>query len=452
MLERVVELIRFPWPVAGLLCLLLASTAGASSADLERMLKTTDATLAGYQDCTFTFSLQNRIGGKLLPKETIEVQCARGGACYLKWTGTAHQGREVIYKPGWNNNKTWVKDGGLLSFTAVALDPNDPMIKRDYVRPVTFLAPENLVKAIKEIAAAGMAVTAGASRTFTVENADDSRVTVAFYANGLPQSIQAVSAQGQAMEQYEVSNLRLNAGLPANTFDPLNPAYGFPGYSSDGIFIHPDKMKAALERSWAAVKDYTCLLNKRERIRGEMQPRHTLALKFRKPGDIYAKWQKGPHEGRELLYRLGKDEKLLARESGVLGLTSVRLALDSSLVRRDTNHPLTDLDIGVALKTIYANLTPALPRNEVRLKFGGLQNIGGRYAYAVESWFQNVKARGYYAAHAYMCHDLQTGLPIKIVNWDERDQMFEEFEWTRLQFNVGLTDRDFDPANPDYRL
>ena len=32
------------------------------------------------------------------------------------------------------------------------------------------------------------------------------------------------------------------------------------------------------------------------------------------------------------------------------------------------------------------------------------------------------------------------------------DELIEEYTYLKLELNVGLTDKDFDPANPDYKF
>ena len=65
--------------------------------------------------------LQNAVKGKMRAEESIAVKCDKDGAVYARWTGKAHGGRELIYKPGWNGGKVWIKEGGPLSFAAVAV-------------------------------------------------------------------------------------------------------------------------------------------------------------------------------------------------------------------------------------------------------------------------------------------------------------------------------------------
>ncbi|NLH49219.1 MAG: DUF1571 domain-containing protein [Myxococcales bacterium] len=439
----------------GLSCLgiglfFLPAAGPSRAAAANPLLTALQQAVAGYKDSVYTITLQNRIGKQARPAETIQVKSAKGGAVYLKWTGGPHQGREALYKPGWNNNLVWVKDGGVLSFSAASLSPDDPLVKRDYLRTLQFLSLDKLAEAVLSWQNDHQIAAADAPRTLVMTGPADKAI-IAFAANGLPQSIEVTDAAG-LREKYQLTDLRLNAGLTARDFDPANPAYGFPGYSPAGIFIDPERMNTALTQSWAKIKDYSCVLIKQERIKGKLQEKNTSLLKFRKPGDIYMKWIKEPHLGRELIYRLGKDEKLLVHEGGLLSVATVSLSLDSSLLRADTNHKLTELDIGNTLKMIYDNLYRGLKANEVTLQFKGGSDLGGRLVYTVESRFANAAARRYYSPRTVISHDVITGMPLKVVNYDAAGQLNEDFEWSQIRFNTGLTDRDFDPKNKDYKF
>lgn len=48
--------------------------------------------------------------------------------------------------------------------------------------------------------------------------------------------------------------------------------------------------------------------------------------------------------------------------------------------------------------------------------------------------------------------DRELGLPIQRVIWDDQGRLFEDPEYQHLRADVGLTDRVFDPSNPDYRF
>ena len=51
-----------------------------------------------------------------------------------------------------------------------------------------------------------------------------------------------------------------------------------------------------------------------------------------------------------------------------------------------------------------------------------------------------------------MDFDLESKLPIQIAIYDAEDRLTEKYGYEHLQLNVGLTDLDFEPTNPDYRF
>lgn len=42
------------------------------------------------------------------------------------------------------------------------------------------------------------------------------------------------------------------------------------------------------------------------------------------------------------------------------------------------------------------------------------------------------------------------GVPIKVSIYDALDALAEEYVFHQISINVGLTDQDFDPDNPEY--
>jgi len=430
-----------------------APTALRAQGDPQAALQKMHQVMAKYQDGRYTLTLRSRAQGRLQPPEVVEVKNNRNGAFYLKWTGERFRDRELLYQPNWNGGKAWIKEGGALSFSAASVGLNDAVIKQDYRRSVDVLSLPKLTAEIEAWSADSAASIESNGDGVTITHPKNGRLSVNFLGNGLPRKIVFTDASGAELEIFEFANVQTNVGLTAADFDPANRAYSFPGYSSDGIFIDADRLKDSLNANWSRIKDYTCELAKREKIKGKMQEKQTIFLKFRKPCDLYLTWIKNPNKGRELIYRQGVDEKVIVHEGGViLGLASVRLALDSSLLMAETNHSLTHLDIGYTIKTIYDNLFRGLKSGEVKLKFKGVEFTDGRRLYLVESWFAKNSAKGYYAPHTLMGHDSQTGLPLKISNYAADDQLFEEFYWGKVRFNAGLTDKDFDYKNPQYKF
>lgn len=427
-------------------CLTFAHS--AFSADAGVQFDSFMKSLSGFSDCTYKLSVQNRIRGKMQKKEVILVKSQKGGALYLKWIGKRFKDRELIYKPGWNGGKAWVKPGGPLSCAAVSIGIDDDYLKKLYLRPIVFLALENLFKELGKWKNEGEASVN--ENTMTIERGSDGKVEIGFSSDGKLKKLVMKSSSGKINEIYEISDFKLNTGLSAADFSVNNNQYGFPGYSENGIFIDPERLKKQLSASWNRVQDYTCTLTKRERIKGKLQPFHTMNVKFRKPSDIYAKWIKETKKGREILYKHDTDGKVLVKESGILGIKPLRIALDSSLLKMDSTHAVTELDIGYALNVMFESLHKGIKNNEVDIRFMGVKFIAGYMTYGIES--TSPKDKDYYAPRAILYLDVRTGLPVKIVNYDANDQIFEQFLWSDFKTNVGLTDEDFNEENPAYKF
>jgi Protein of unknown function (DUF1571) len=400
------------------------------------------------KDATFSITFRHRVGNRLGKQQTALVK-SRGDALYMRWTGNVRKGREVLIRPDFNGGKAWIKDGGPLSFSAVSLAPNDRSLAQDYRRPADYFTLKNVAADLLSWIAEGT-VTSEGGGSFQIVGKDGSSYSLKLDSNGLPKSGEIKDGSGKVLETWSIANMKINSGLTDADFKWDNPDYGFPGYSPSGMFIDPQGLKSNLEKSWARVKDYSCVLYKQERIDTELQPEHRINLKFRKPLELYLNWIGGPKKGRQLLYREGGDGKMLVRESGLMGLAAVRISPDSKLAKSDTNHNVRELSIGNSIRIIHDNLVRALIAGQAEIHFRGADTLAGRRIYLVESFFPDHQANGYYAPRSLVGHDSLTGLPLKIVNYDEKGKVFERFEWRNLKINNGFADADFDPKNPDY--
>lgn len=91
-------------------------------------------------------------------------------------------------------------------------------------------------------------------------------------------------------------------------------------------------------------------------------------------------------------------------------------------------------------------------RGEIERKNYGIEDLDGHKVYKMESILPKDKSKGYYCHRMVHYIDYLRSLEIKaeMYTWD--DQFYESYYYTRIKVNSGLTDRDFDPENPDYDL
>ncbi|HEU4646583.1 MAG TPA: DUF1571 domain-containing protein [Burkholderiales bacterium] len=227
----------------------LAAQAIAAAPGAEQWLRDAEAAYKRVQSYTAIFHKQQRVAGILQPAETIFLKCRRAPfSLYMKWIRAPHEGSELLYRADWNEGRARAHRGGLLSFFTADLDPRDPALMADNLRPVTstgigFLlqtVAANMRKAIErgELAFAdrgGETIYGRHTRilemTFPGEKSGDyvgQRFVVNQDAeNRILLRIRVYDRDGQLVENYAYENLVLDAALGEADFDPNNPAYRF---------------------------------------------------------------------------------------------------------------------------------------------------------------------------------------------------------------------------------
>jgi len=93
---------------------------------LENCLTRYDREVKGY---SLTMQKQERIQGKLQPREVIEVHfkhgpAANGHSVFMRWVEGARLAARVLYVDGENDNKMLVKPAGVGGFLTVTRDPD----------------------------------------------------------------------------------------------------------------------------------------------------------------------------------------------------------------------------------------------------------------------------------------------------------------------------------------
>ena len=199
-----------------------------------------------------------------------------------------------------------------------------------------------------------------------------------------------------------------------------------------------------MESSYARVSDYTAVFRKQERLDGKLLPEGTILLKFQKPLKVYMKWIEDPSKGTEALYVDGSNgNKLLVHRGGILGILTLSLDPRGSLALSRNRHPITEVGFGYLIDGLQRNIKTALLAEE---------SFRGRSAMVLEAKFAPRAGRTYYASRM-VCHiDTELQLPIGAAFYDENDLLFEQYSYSDVKLNVGLTPLDFSRENKAYRF
>lgn len=234
-----------------LMALLVVSgvrAAELSGPELEALLTEAEVSLAGVDNYTAVFHKQERVEGKLLAAERMQLKFRKPFSVYLKWLKGPHQGRETLYVEGANENRLKAHEGGILNVVTVNVDPNGSRAMKGNRHPITDTGLAKLTQLVKTNVHRGVVQgeiqardhgeetvygrkTRKVEGTFPKEKADQYyclRAVVNLDRElKVPIRVQIFDREDRMIETYGYEDLKLNAGLTDLDFDPENPAYGF---------------------------------------------------------------------------------------------------------------------------------------------------------------------------------------------------------------------------------
>ena len=210
-----------------------------------------------------------------------------------------------------------------------------------------------------------------------------------------------------------------------------------------------DKMDSGYSR----VSDYVGVFYNQERIGGKLEEGQTSRFKFQKPFKVYLKFIDGPFKGTEALYVEGSyDNKLLVRLGGILGFMTFSLDPKGSLAMSRNRHPVTEFGFGFLLAEFRRNIEPAIRSGDLEIMRLTDETFNGRPATVAEGRFLSNEGKKYYCARFVVHMDKELLLPVGDVFYDGKDEMFENYVFTDVKLNVGLTSTDFSRRNKSYRF
>jgi len=234
-----------------------------------------------------------------------------------------------------------------------------------------------------------------------------------------------------------------------------------------------------------AVKDYQCWFLRVERLGGKLEPVNVIRMKVRhKPFSVYMKWLKGGHgAGREVLYVDGKyNGKMIVHDEGIAGqfVKKLHMAPDDPLVKNKSRHPITHAGILNLTRRLRDRWAFELKRGETQVWTDPRYKVDKRPCWYIKTRHPNdpklAKARGgvymFYRMNVYF--DKQHLLPVRLEGYDwptpargpnpfdainvlgKKEPEAKDgpvvcvYTYARIQFDIGLSDRDFDWRNPEY--
>lgn len=211
------------------------------------------------------------------------------------------------------------------------------------------------------------------------------------------------------------------------------------------------------------IDDYTCTLTRRERVAGKLSGYQHMFVKVRHhsqshPFSIYLRFLSPEKvKGREVLYSAGqRNGDILVRRGGNR-LPNMTLQLDPTgrLAMEENRYPITEAGIKMLVKRIIEVLEEDLAHDDIQVTYFKNAKLNGRDC----THFQVVhplRQRGirYHLARVLVDNQLQVPVYFASYDWPEEEDgqpvLLEEYIYSNIHLNVGLTDKDFDRSNPEY--
>lgn len=215
------------------------------------------------------------------------------------------------------------------------------------------------------------------------------------------------------------------------------------------------------------VKDYTCTIVKRERIKEELGEYQYMSAKIRHrqekggqvevPFSVYLNFLKPKSvEGREVIWVEGRnDNHLIAHEAGLLNFKRVSLDPNGFMAMLGQRYPITEIGAQNLVEELIARGERDRKYGECDVQFFEKASINKRPCRMIQVLHpQRRDYFDFYKAEVYIDRELRIPVRYAAWSWPEKPGgepvLLEEYTYLDVKVNVGLTDKDFDPDNQAY--
>jgi hypothetical protein len=216
------------------------------------------------------------------------------------------------------------------------------------------------------------------------------------------------------------------------------------------------------------IKDYKATLLKRERIGGKLGGESVMELKVINPREasegqpavamhVYLKFlSPSMSKGREVIWIEGaNNNQIVAHEGGFKNLMTMNLDPEGTIAMMGNRYPIT----GIGMIRLVEKLIEKGQRDReiglCEVKVLDHQAVGDRDCKLIQVTHPE-KRDGYDFHIAQIFFDSERMIPLRYAayNWPssagKEPSLEEEYTYTNVEINVGLTDEDFNSKNPNY--
>jgi hypothetical protein len=201
------------------------------------------------------------------------------------------------------------------------------------------------------------------------------------------------------------------------------------------------------------VHDYSCVLIKKERLAGQLQPESVISMKVRsQPFAVYLRWQQPKNlAGQEACYVAGKnDGKMRVHSTGLRGAVGwVSLDPNDERAKKTSNHSITEAGIGNLITRFAKSWEHEKDLNLTRVRVGEYE-YNKRRCMRVEMIHPDNRGGQFLTYRSVLYFDKETHLPIRVEVYDwpreggnPDGELMEVYSYVNIKLNVGLSDESF---------
>ena len=223
---------------------------------------------------------------------------------------------------------------------------------------------------------------------------------------------------------------------------------------------HPLEAALKLARESLAatesIKDFEATYTKREFVKKKLLS-SVMLIKFREePFSVYLRFF-GESDGREAIYVEGlNDGKMLAHEVGLKALVgTVALLPTDPLAMAHSRRPITSIGLKNQISGVVKRWESQLTVPDIKVQYYPDAKLGDAQCVVIEATYTQPLENVHFQRQRVFI-DKATKLAVRVENYafptkaGEKPPLVEEYTYSDIKLNVGLTDKDFDPKNPAY--
>jgi len=224
-----------------------------------------------------------------------------------------------------------------------------------------------------------------------------------------------------------------------------------------------------LDNMRKSLDDYTAIIVKQETVAGVLTEPTQMAVKVMcthrggkadesEPMRVYLRFlHPSSVAGREVIWASDRNGgNMVVHEAGILGLLTLQLDPLGMIAMRGQRYPITEIGLTKMVQKLIERGQQDRDNPDVRVTIRRGLELDDMTCDLVTVHHAKPTGKPDDFSRAEICFDTVRKLPIRYTayGWsdDEQAPLIESYTYRDIKTNVGLTEADFDPKNPDYKF